>query len=287
MKGIVLAGGKGSRLYPMTLAISKQLIPIYDKPLIYYPLSVLLISGIRDILIISTEKEAGRYQELFGDGTNLGIDITYATQDSPHGIGEAFIIGRRFVGGERVSLALGDNIFYGQGFSESLDAAVNNETGATIFGYKVKNPSEFGVVEFDEEGNVVSLEEKPELPKSKYAVPGLYFYDNDVLDIAKDMEPSPRGELEITDINRTYLERERLRVEILGRGLAWLDTGTPEGLLQASSYVEAIQSRQGMYIACIEEVAWRKGFIDDAKLQELGNSLKMTDYGKYILTLLD
>lgn len=286
MKGIILAGGKGTRLYPITIAVSKQLLPIYDKPLIYYPLSVLLLAGIRDVLIISTPNDIDQYKKLFSDGSNIGLTIEYAEQPEPKGIAEAFLIGENFIGNDDVCLVLGDNLFYGQGFSDIIEGVIKRNIGATVFGYPVKNPSEFGVVEFDKDGTVISIQEKPIQPKSKYAVPGLYFYKNDVIDIAKIIEPSARGELEITSVNNEYLKRKKLRVELFGRGMAWLDTGTPTGMLHASSYVEAVQSRQGLYIACIEEIAWRQGFITDEQLTHIGEKLAATDYGKYLLSLV-
>ncbi len=285
MKGIILAGGLGTRLYPLTKVISKQLLPIYDKPMIYYPLSVLILSGIQDILIISTPKDLPNYQELLGNGYQWGISIRYVEQLKPRGLADAFIIGEEFIGNDRVCLILGDNIFYGQGFSGFLQQAIANKKGAVIFGYPVNKPSEFGVVEFDAKGNVQSIEEKPIIPKSNYAIPGLYFYDNQVIEIAKKMKPSLRGELEISAINNYYLQNNQLHVVQLGRGMAWLDTGTPENLLKASEYVETIQSRQGFYIACLEEIAWRKGFITTEQLIEIGSKLKTTEYGKYILSL--
>ncbi|SKB40458.1 glucose-1-phosphate thymidylyltransferase [Acetoanaerobium noterae] len=287
MKGIILAGGKGTRLYPMTQAISKQLLPIYDKPMIYYPLSVLMMTGIREILIISTPEDTPIYEKLLGDGLNLGIQIEYKVQDTPRGLADAFILGEQFIGSESVCLILGDNIFYGQDFVRQLKDASNLKEGAIVFGYPVKDPKSFGVVEFDDNSRVVSIEEKPQKPKSNYAVPGLYFYDNNVVEIAKNVKPSERGEIEITSINNVYLEKKDLNVVLLGRGMAWLDTGTPEGMLKAAEYVEAVQARQGFYIACLEEIAWRRGFIDDNKLREVGESLKMTDYGQYILSLLE
>ena len=287
MKGIVLAGGKGTRLYPMTRAVSKQLLPIYDKPLIYYPISVLMLAGIRDILIISTPEDIGAYEELLGDGSRLGLNFSYRIQEKPRGLADAFIIGADFIGNDRVCLVLGDNVFYGQDFTRLLNMAKEHREGATIFGYPVRNPRAFGVVEFDENHNVISIEEKPENPKSSFAVPGLYFYDNDVVRIAKEIRPSARGELEITSVNNAYLEAGRLKVILMGRGMAWLDTGTPEGMLKAAQFVEAVQSRQGFYISCLEEIAWRRGFIDAAKLRAIGESLSMTDYGQYLLSLPD
>ncbi len=286
MKGIILAGGKGTRLYPMTKAVSKQLLPIYDKPLVYYPISVLLLAGIRDILIISSPEAIGGYEELLGDGSSLGVHFEYKIQDQPRGLADAFILGEEFIGDDNVCLVLGDNIFYGQDLSGILKRAVARKDGATVFGYPVKDPTAFGVVEFDENKNVISIEEKPEHPKSSFAVPGLYFYDNDVIEIAKNVKPSARGEIEITAVNNEYLHRGRLKVELMGRGMAWLDTGTPDGMLSASEYVSTIQARQGFYIACLEEIAWRKGFIDDEQLRKVGESLKMTQYGQYILSLV-
>ncbi len=287
LKGIILAGGTGSRLYPITKSISKQLLPIYDKPMIYYPLSVLMMAGLREILIISTPEDIPLYKKLLDDGSALGISISYEVQNEPKGLAEAFIIGEDFIGNDSVCLILGDNIFYGQDFVRQLRDTSNLKEGAIVFGYPVKNARDFGVVEFDENKKVVSLEEKPKEPKSNYAVPGLYFYDNEVIEIAKKIKPSSRGELEITEINKEYLRIDKLRVITLGRGMAWLDTGTPEGLLKASEYVETIQSRQGFYIACLEEIAWRSRFINDEQLKNLGSSIKMTEYGKYILSLLE
>ena len=287
MKGIVLAGGSGTRLYPMTKAISKQLLPIYDKPLVYYPLSVLFLAGTREILIISSPQAIGLYEELLGDGSHFGVRFEYKVQETPRGLADAFILGEEFIGDDSVCLILGDNVFYGQELTKALYRAMEKEHGATVFGYPVRDPSAFGVVEFDKDRNVVSIEEKPAKPKSNYAVPGLYFYDNDVIEIAKNVKPSARGEIEITSVNNAYLERGDLRVVLMGRGMAWLDTGTPNGLLSAAEYVSTIQARQGFYIACLEEIAWRKGFIDNKQLKEIGESLAMTDYGQYILSLLD
>ena len=287
MKGIILAGGKGTRLYPMTKAVSKQLLPIYDKPLIYYPLSTLLLAGIREILIISTPEDTPVYEKLLGTGEKLGISITYKVQDTPRGLADAFILGEEFIGDDSVCLVLGDNVFYGQNFTKILRSAMENNTGATIFGYPVSDPRAFGVVEFDDDFNVVSIEEKPEHPKSKYAVPGLYFYDNSVIEIAKNVKPSARGEIEITAVNNEYLNRGNLKVKLFNRGMAWLDTGSPSGMLQASQFVQTVQTVQGMYISCIEEIAYRRGFINKEQLREIGEELKMTDYGKYILSVID
>lgn len=286
MKGIILAGGKGTRLYPMTKVVSKQLLPIYDKPLIYYPLSVLLLAEIKDVLLISTPNDIDLYASLLGDGSRLGVNISYAVQNEPKGLAEAFIIGEKFIGNDSVCLVLGDNVFYGQSFSRLLKEAKGIKQGASIFGYPVWNPREFGVVEFDDNSNVLSIEEKPKSPKSNYAIPGLYFYDNRVVQIAKNIRPSKRGEIEITSINDWYLRNNELHVVLMGRGMAWLDTGTPTGMLQASQFVEMMQSRQGFYLSCIEEIAWRKGFINSKQLELLGKELEMTDYGKYILSLL-
>ena len=286
MKGIILAGGSGTRLYPMTKAISKQIIPVYDKPMIYYPLSVLMLAGIRDILIISTPRDIKAFEELLGDGSQLGLKFQYKIQEKPNGLAEAFILGEEFIGQDKVALVLGDNVFHGYGFTERLERAANRQSGATIFGYHVSNPRDFGVVEFDDNSNVISIEEKPLNPKSNYAVPGLYFYDNDVVDIAKHMTPSKRGELEITDVNLEYLKRDKLKVELFGRGMAWLDTGTPQGLLNAANFVEAVQTRQGLYVACIEEIAYRKGFISKEQLEKLAKPLQKVDYGKYLLNLI-
>ena len=285
MKGIILAGGKGTRLYPMTKVVSKQLLPIYDKPLIYYPLSMLLLAGIRDILIISTPDDTPNYERLLGNGDKIGVKITYKVQDTPRGLADAFILGEEFIGDDNVCLILGDNVFYGQNMSRVLWRACERKQGATIFGYPVHDPRAFGVVEFDENNKVISIEEKPEHPKSNYAVPGLYFYDNRVVEIAKRVEPSERGEIEITAINNAYLEAGELHVELLGRGMAWLDTGTPEGMLKAGEFVEAVQQRQGFFVSCIEEIAWRRGFIDTDQLRALGEELKSTDYGQYLLAI--
>ena len=287
MKGIILAGGKGTRLYPMTKAVSKQLLPIYDKPLIYYPLSTLLLAGIKDILIISTPEDTPVYERLLGDGKRMGISITYKVQDRPRGLADAFIIGEEFIGDDSVCLVLGDNVFYARGFTKILQDAMSNNKGATIFGYPVKDPRAFGVVEFDDERNVVSIEEKPQNPKSNYAVPGLYFYDNRVVEIAKNVKPSARGEIEITAVNNAYLELGELKVKLFDRGVAWLDTGSPSGMLQASQFVQTVQSVQGLYVSCIEEIAWRRGFISTDELRQIGEELKMTDYGQYILSITE
>ncbi len=287
MKGIILAGGSGTRLYPITKAVSKQIVPIYDKPMIYYPLSVLMLAGITEILIISTERDVPVYRELLEDGSDYGLKISYAVQKEPNGLAEAFIIGEDFIGNDNVALILGDNIFYGRYFSELLQKAAELNSGALIFGYYVMNPTSFGVVEFDDNGNVVSVEEKPQKPKSNYAIPGLYFYDNDVVKIAKSIEPSERGELEITAVNDVYLKNGKLKVDLFGRGMAWLDTGTHEGLLEASNFVSIIQHRQGMYVSCIEEIAYRKGYITKEKLIELAQPMLKTDYGKYLLRVAE
>ncbi len=286
MKGIILAGGSGTRLYPITKAVSKQLIPVYDKPMIYYPLSVLMLAGIRDILIISTPMDLPRFQELLGDGSDLGLTFTYKVQPSPGGIAQAFTLGREFIGEEGVTLILGDNIFYGNSLQSVLRNAVSMEWGGLIFGYPVRDPERYGVVEFDADGKVLGIEEKPKKPKSQYAVPGLYIYDNDVVSIADNLKPSARGELEITDINNVYLERGALRVERLGRGFAWLDTGTHEALQEASAYVEAVQNRQGMKIACIEEIAFRLGYISADELGALASDMLKNDYGQYLMGLI-
>ena len=285
MKGIILAGGKGSRLYPMTKVVSKQLLPIYDKPLVYYPLSILLLASIREILIISTPHDLPLYQELLGDGSRIGVKFYYKVQETPRGLADAFILGEEFIGNDSVCLILGDNVFYGSSMTTILKKAINENCGATIFGYPVKDPTSFGVVEFDTDRNVVGLEEKPEKPKSNYAIPGLYFYDNDVIEIAKNVKPSARGEIEITAVNNEYLKRGKLKVKLFERGFAWLDTGTPEGMINAAQFVQTLQDRQGFYLSCIEEIAWRRGFISTEQLRRLGEELKMTEYGQYLISL--
>ncbi len=287
MKGIILAGGKGTRLYPMTKVMSKQLLPIYDKPMVYYPLSVLMLAGIREVLIISTPEDIGHYEELLGDGSRFGMELSYVVQEQPRGLAEAFLLGESFIGKDTVCLILGDNVFYGQALSYYLKRGAALTEGAMVFGYPVKNPTAFGVVEFDANMRAISIEEKPEKPKSKYAVPGLYFYDNTVVEIAKNVKPSARGELEITAVNNAYLEAGKLQVKPLGRGMAWLDTGSPEGLLNAAQFVQTVQDRQGFYIACLEEIAWRNGWIDTNKLRALGEELKMTEYGRYLIALAE
>ena len=285
MKGIILAGGKGTRLYPMTKVISKQLLPIYDKPLIYYPLSILLLASIKDILIISTPHDMPLYQELLGDGSKIGVNFSYVIQTEPRGLADAFILGEKFIGDDSVCLILGDNLFYSPNMTQMLRDAIDNNKGATIFGYPVKDATSFGVVEFDNNFNVLSIEEKPKQPKSNYAVPGLYFYNNDVIKIAKNVKPSARGEIEITSVNNKYLEDKKLKVKLMPRGFAWLDTGTPDGMLKAAEFVETVQDRQGFYVSCIEEIAWRRGFISTEQLRSIGDELKMTEYGQYLLGL--
>lgn len=285
MKGIVLAGGSATRLYPATLAVSKQMLPVYDKPMIYYPLSTLMLAGIRDILVISTPRDIGGFRQLLDDGSDFGLHLDYAVQEKPRGLADAFIVGADFIGKDRVALVLGDNVFYGTGFSEILERAAARESGGTIFGYLVKDPTAYGVVEFDSAGKAISIEEKPKTPKSNYAVPGLYFYDNEVVEIARHVKPSARGEIEITSVNNAYLEAEKLNVEVLGRGFAWLDTGNPGDLLAASSFIEAIQSRQGLYVACLEEIAYNKGWLDRQGLLESAKRMGKTEYGQYLYYL--
>lgn len=287
MKGIILAGGAGTRLYPSTIACSKQILTVYDKPMIYYPLSTLMLAGIREVLIISTPRDLPGFEELFGDGSALGMKFSYAVQEQPRGLAEAFIIGEEFIGDDNVCLVLGDNIFYGYAFSERLAAAASRKTGATIFGYHVSNPEDFGVVEFDKDWNVLSIEEKPKEPKSNYAVPGLYFYDNDVIEIAKNVKPSARGELEITAVNNEYLARKQLKVELFGRGMAWLDTGTHSAMLAAANFVETVQNRQGLYVSCIEEIAYRRGFITREQLLMQAEKLKKSEYGQYLFKVAE
>ena len=287
MKGIILAGGAGTRLYPSTIACSKQILTVYDKPMIYYPLSTLMLAKIREVLIISTPRDVKVFEELLGDGSQLGMEITYTVQEAPRGLAEAFILGEKFIGNDHVCLVLGDNIFYGYGFSERLQRAASHQDGATIFGYHVSNPKDFGVVDFDSDGNVLSIEEKPQNPKSNYAVPGLYFYDNNVVEIAKNVKPSARGELEINSVNNAYLEQGKLKVELFGRGMAWLDTGTHRAMLDAANFIEAVQTRQGLYVACLEEIAYRNGFIDKAQLLKQADRFQKTEYGQYLYQIAE
>ena len=287
MKGIILAGGAGTRLYPSTIACSKQILTVYDKPMIYYTLSTLMLAKIREVLIISTPRDVKVFEELLGDGSQLGMEITYTVQEAPRGLAEAFILGEKFIGNDHVCLVLGDNIFYGYGFSERLQRAASHQDGATIFGYHVSNPKDFGVVDFDSDGNVLSIEEKPQNPKSNYVVPGLYFYDNNVVEIAKNVKPSARGELEITSVNNAYLEQGKLKVELFGRGMAWLDTGTHRAMLDAANFIEAVQTRQGLYVACLEEIAYRNGFIDKAQLLKQADRFQKTEYGQYLYQIAE
>ena len=287
MKGIILAGGAGTRLYPSTIACSKQILTVYDKPMIYYPLSTLMLAQIREVLIISTPRDVKVFEELLGDGSQLGMEITYTVQEAPRGLAEAFILGEKFIGNDHVCLVLGDNIFYGYGFSERLQRAASHQDGATIFGYHVSNPKDFGVVDFDSDGNVLSIEEKPQNPKSNYAVPGLYFYDNNVVEIAKNVKPSARGELEITSVNNAYLEQGKLKVELFGRGMAWLDTGTHRAMLDAANFIEAVQTRQGLYVACLEEIAYRNGFINKEQLLKQADQFQKTEYGQYLYQIAE
>lgn len=286
MKGIVLAGGTATRLFPATLAVSKQMLPVYDKPMIYYPISTLMLAGIREILVISTPRDIGGFKELLGDGSRFGLVITYAVQDKPRGLADAFIVGAEFIGRDRVALVLGDNVFYGQSFTQTLEKAASRESGATIFGYYVKDPTSYGVVEFDATGKAISIEEKPREPKSNYAVPGLYFYDNEVVAIAKNVKPSARGEIEITSVNNAYLAAGKLQVEVLGRGFAWLDTGNPEDLHEASAFIKTVQKRQGLYVACLEEIAFRKGWLNQNGLLEAAEKIRKTEYGEYLTSLV-